>query len=69
MDTQSGFDTFIEATRYLFRGPSPQEILILILVSSVFISLIVIPVIYMKIKEKAKAKSFFSRELKILTLL
>ncbi|HID66267.1 MAG TPA: PilZ domain-containing protein [Aquificaceae bacterium] len=59
MDTQSGFDTFIEATRYLFRGPSPQEILILILVSSVFISLIVIPVIYMKIKEKAKAKEFF----------
>ncbi|RUM30725.1 MAG: hypothetical protein DSY42_04100 [Aquifex sp.] len=59
MDAQAGFDTFIEATRYLSRGPSPQEILILIVVSSVFISLVIIPVIYMKLKEKTKVKVFF----------
>lgn len=68
MDAQPGIDTFIEATRYLSRGPSPQEILILILVGSAFISLVAILVIYMKVKEKAKAKEFFLSRAKDINL-
>ncbi len=59
MEAQGGFDTFIEATRYLFRGPSPREILILIVVFSVFSLSIIIPFIYMKISKRRELKRIF----------
>ncbi|GAB6065526.1 PilZ domain-containing protein [Aquifex pyrophilus] len=62
MDAQAGFDTFIEATRYLFRGPSPQEILLFIIVFSAFLGIVSVPVIYLRIKERQRLKEvFFSR--------
>ncbi len=59
MEAQGGFDTFIEATRYLFRGPSPREILILVIVFSIFSLSIVIPFIYIKISKKREIKRIF----------
>lgn len=59
MEAQGGFDTFIEATRYLFRGPSPREILILIAVFSIFSLSIIIPFLYMKISKRRELKRIF----------
>lgn len=59
MEAQGGFDTFIEATRYLFRGPSPREVLIFIVVFVLFSLSVIIPFLYMKITKKRGAKRIF----------
>ncbi|WP_461829708.1 flagellar brake protein [Aquifex sp.] len=59
MEAQSGFDTFVEATRYLFRGPSPRELLILVVVFLLFSLSIAIPFLYMKISRRRELKRIF----------
>jgi len=64
MEAQTGFDTFIEATRYLFRGPSPQEILLLIIVLGSLIVVVSLPFLYSRIKEKQRLQEAFFRRAK-----
>lgn len=59
MEAQSGFDTFVEATRYLFRGPSPREIFILVIVFLLFSLSIAIPFLYMRISRRRELKKIF----------
>lgn len=61
MEAQAGFDTFIEATRYLFRGPSPQEILLLIIGLGALITVVSLPFFYSKLKEKQRIRENFFR--------
>ncbi|NPA33036.1 MAG: PilZ domain-containing protein [Aquificae bacterium] len=62
MDAQAGFDTFVEATRYLFRGPSPREILALLLVGALFLALLLVPLLYIRRRERERLRElFFSR--------
>ena len=59
MKIQSTFDTFIEAAKYLSRGPSPEEILILVVIAFLFSLGVIIPFIYMRISKERELKNLF----------
>ena len=62
MQIQTGFDRFVEATRYMFRGPSPQEIFIFLVVFSLFLVMVSLPLIYLSYQRKKTLRNiFFSR--------
>lgn len=64
MEAQTGFETFIEATRYLFRGPSPQEILLLLIVLGSLVLIVTLPFFYSRLKEKQRIRENFFRRAK-----
>ena len=62
MEIQSAWDTLVEASRYMFRGPTGREILLFILVLGVTVTVISIPYIWGKVSRSREIESaFFSR--------
>ncbi len=59
MEIQTGFDTFIEATRYMFRGPSPREILIFIIVTGTLVVIVAVPFFYLRWERRRRLKRLF----------
>ncbi len=62
MGVQSAWDTLIEASRYMFQGPSPKEIAIFFIVLIITFLVISIPYIWGKISHmKEVERAFFMR--------
>jgi c-di-GMP-binding flagellar brake protein YcgR len=62
MLAQGGFDTFIEATRFMFKGPTTFEIVLLVVVFSSIILVVGVALFLSKRqKEKAIYESFYTR--------
>ena len=62
MDTQSAWDTLVEASRYMFQGPSTKEIVLFFVVLGVTLAVISIPYLWGKFSHAREVeKAFFSR--------
>ncbi len=62
MQVQGGFDTFIEATRFMFKGPSKFEIILLVVVFSSIVLVIGVALYVSRYqREKSIYESFYTR--------
>ncbi len=62
MEIQSAWDTLVEASRYMFKGPTSREIAIFFMVLTITLVVISVPYIWGRISRlKDIEKSFFTR--------
>ena len=62
MEVQAGWDTIVEASRYMFRGPTSKEILIFFIVLTVTAVVISVPYLWSRFsRAKEIEKAFFAR--------
>ena len=62
MEVQSAWDTLVEASRYMFRGPSGREVLIFLFVLGITVAIITVPYLWTKISRlKEIRRAFFIR--------
>ena len=62
MEIQSAWDTLVEASRYMFRGPTGREVALFVLVLGITLTVISIPYIWGKVARSREIENaFFSR--------
>ena len=62
MELQTTWDTLVEASRYMFRGPSTREIVLFLVILGLSILVISVPYLWSKISHLREIeKAFFSR--------
>ncbi len=62
MGVESAWDNFVEASRYMFRSPSPKEILLFLTVLGITVVVISVPYVLSRIsRRKEIERAFFSR--------
>ncbi|RLJ70256.1 c-di-GMP-binding flagellar brake protein YcgR [Hydrogenivirga caldilitoris] len=59
MEAQSAWDTLIEASRYMFQGPSIKEIILFFIVLGITLTVIAIPYIWGKISHAREVENAF----------
>lgn len=59
MEAQSAWDTLVEASRYMFRGPSREEILVFFLVLGTLLLVVSIPYLWSKIYRLKEVEGIF----------
>ncbi len=66
MEYQSAWDNLIEASRYMFRGPSGREVILFLIVLGVAFAVIFIPYFWSKVSRMREIQnSFYSRGLSL----